>query len=63
MKEGNLTMSLILLIILVLFLVGGFAELGLSQVWFCTIGHRRRGAAGCCCFASDRPALKGELRK
>ena len=38
---------------------GSSAQLGLSLVWLCTLEHRRGSAAGRCCSAPDRPALKG----
>ena len=52
-------MGLILLIVLVLFLVGGLPNWGYHSYGFKPSGIARCGAAGRCCSALDRPALKG----
>ena len=52
-------MSLLLLIVLVLVLVGSLPNWGYHSYGFAPSGIFACGAAGRCCSALDRPALKG----
>lgn len=55
-------MGLLLLIVLIVFLVGGLPRWGYHSFGFAPSGDRRCGAAGRCCFALDRSILKDAQR-
>ena len=52
-------MGLLLLILTILFLLGGLTPLGLSLVWLCAVGHHRGTSACLCRAAPHRPTLTG----